>query len=122
MITETATELLKFFSGFGIPAYTENTLPDDAELPYITYSLVFPDWRTSGSISASIWYSGTSFKEVFAKADEISNAIGEGIRLPVVEGGCVYLSKDSPFAQEQPTQSDTVKAVSLNIGIQAICK
>lgn len=34
-----AAALHSFFSGFGLTAYEENSVPDDAVFPYITYSL-----------------------------------------------------------------------------------
>jgi hypothetical protein len=36
--------LKQFFSGFGIPAYTEDTVPEDVSLPYITYAAGQPEW------------------------------------------------------------------------------
>ena len=33
----TARALYGFFSGFGLPAFVEYSVPEDAELPYITY-------------------------------------------------------------------------------------
>ena len=29
-----------FWSQFGLPAYDENSVPDDAQMPYITYNVV----------------------------------------------------------------------------------
>ena len=38
-MTNTAKALYQFFSGFGLPAYVEYNVPDEAALPYITYRL-----------------------------------------------------------------------------------
>jgi hypothetical protein len=32
--------LQSFWESFGIPAYNEYTVPDNAEMPYITYSVI----------------------------------------------------------------------------------
>lgn len=116
-----AKGLASFFSGFSIPAYEENSVPDDAQLPYITYQMSVPDWRESADISASVWYGGTSFKDIFEKVDEISDAVGEGIRIPV-DGGSLYIFKSLPFSQVAPTNKDNVKCVYLLFQIHALCK
>lgn len=119
-MTNTAKALYKFFSGFGIPAYVEYAPPDDAQLPYITYQLVSPDWRESATMYARVWYRSTSFAAINAKVDEIAASIGEGKSIPT-EGGAVYLSKGTPFAQYMPMEGDdTLKVVYLNLIINAI--
>lgn len=117
-----ATALNQFYSSFGIPAYEENSVPDKAKTPYITYELVSPDWRDSVIITANIWYKGTSFTPILNKADEIGKRIGEGLRIPVESGGCVYLTKGTPFSQMAVTDIDKLKSVYLLINMQAVCK
>lgn len=118
---EVARALHKFYKSFGIPAYEEHSVPDNAALPYITYELVNPDWRDDAVITANVWYSGTSFTPLFNKVDEIGRAIGEGLRIPT-ESGCVYLTKGNPFSQVSDTGNDEVKVCYLMIGMQAVCK
>lgn len=119
-MTDAAKALYKFFAGFGLQAYEENSVPDDVALPYITYQVSIPDWRDSASISASVWYMGTGYAEVNAKVDEIQKKIGEGYMAPA-GNGCIYISKEIPFAQAIPTGDDNVKVVTLNLGLQAVC-
>ena len=121
-MTNVGRALYQFFSSFKIPAYEESSVPDEAALPYITYSPVEPNWDESSTITASVWYSGTSLVDLFSKIDEIKEKIGEGYRIPIESGGCVWLYRDSPFAQMQETDDDKVKAVYLLIGIHALCK
>jgi len=119
-VTNVAIALYQFFSGFGLDAYVEYNVPDDAALPYITYQLVAPDWRDSAMMYARVWYRSTSFASINAKVDEISAAIGEGVSIPT-DGGAVYLGKGSPFRQYQPMEGDdTLKVVYLNLIINAI--
>lgn len=119
-MTNVAIALYQFFSGFGLSAFVENNVPDEATLPYITYQLVAPDWRDSSTMYARIWYRSTSFAAINAKVDEISAAIGEGVSIPT-NGGAVYLGKGSPFAQYMPMEGDnTLKVVYLNLIINAI--
>ena len=119
-MTNVAKALYEFWSSFGLPAYVEDTVPDDANLPYITYRLVVPDWRDSAMTYARVWYRSTSFTAISAKVDEIDAAIGEGISIPT-NGGAVYLSKGSPFQQYQSMSDDgMLKVIYLNIIINAI--
>lgn len=119
-MTNTAKALYQFFSSFGLEAYVEHSIPDDAQLPYISYQLVNPGWRESAVMYARVWYRSLSVVDINAKVDEIENAIGEGISIPT-EGGAVYLSKGTPFAQHMPMEGDdTLKAVYLNLIINAI--
>ena len=43
-MTSIAKALYAFYSGFGLPAYPEDGVPSDAALPYITYTIVQPDF------------------------------------------------------------------------------
>jgi len=119
-MTNTAKALYQFFSGFGLNAYVEYNIPDDAQLPYISYQLIEPDWEDGGTFYARVWYRSMSFLEVNAKIDEIAAAVGEGksLRTP---GGAVYLSKGAPFIQFMPMEGDdTLRVAYLNFNIQAL--
>lgn len=122
MIVNVASALYTFFSGFGIPAYEENSVPDDAALPYITYSVSVPEWDETASISASVWNMGTSAREAMTKAEEIIQKIRHSPSVPVPDGsGVLWLFLENPPAQEVPTESDNVKVIALNIGFHALC-
>lgn len=98
-MTNTAKALYTFWNGFGIPAYIENCVPDDAAMPYITYSLYEPTWNATASLTARVWYRSTSLTGISAKVDEIAHAVGGGAQLTLDDGGFLVLFKDSPFAQ-----------------------
>lgn len=118
-MTNTAIALYNFFSGFGLPAYVEYAPPDDAELPYITYQRVDPDWRESTTFYARVWYRSTSYAQINAKVDEIAAAIGEGLRIPT-PGGSIWLNKGTPWDQNMPMKGDnTLKVVYLNFILNA---
>jgi len=94
----TAQALYKFWSGFGLPAYTVSTVPDDVTLPYITYSLTETEPLTPESHYAQIWYRDTSNAALLSKVDEVKEAIGEGIILEC-DGGYVVIRPSSPLVQ-----------------------
>ena len=115
-----ATALYSFFSSFNIPAYAENTVPDGTQMPYITYRMVQPDWRSKTSMYARVWYRSTSFIEVATKVDEIRQALGEGISIKT-DDGAVYLWSDEIWCQfMSPEDADpTLKCAYLNFVMQA---
>ena len=119
-MTKTAQALYTFFSGFGIPAYAEYAVPDSAELPYITYQVVEPDWRDEATFSARVWYRDTSFASLNATVDAIRQAVGEGKRLATT-GGAVFLFKGTPFVQIMPMEGDdTLRVAYVNFGMHAV--
>ena len=97
-MTETATALYNFFSGFGIPAYLQDNIPDNAQMPYITYEMIEPEPLATALLNASVWYRDTSVTDICAKADEIKAAIGSGKDLPTPSGVVhLFREKNSPF-------------------------
>ena len=94
----TAIALNQFFSSFGLPAYSEDTVPDDAVLPYITYRLVEPEWSQKATMYAQVWYRTYSNAIVNAKADEILRAVSTGVILQCI-GGYLVIWPDSPACQ-----------------------
>ena len=95
----TAAALKTFFSGFGLPAYAADSVPDDVELPYITYSMSVPEWNQKASLYAQVWDRTTSNTGIIRVADQIPAAIGEnGTNIPV-EGGYLIIWPESPLIQ-----------------------
>lgn len=116
-MTQTARALQSFFGSFGIPAYVEYSLPDDAKMPYITYELAEPDWRGSHAEHARVWYNSNSFSEIASKIDEIKAAIGNGVSIPT-ENGAIYLYADDDFCQFQPMDEPKIKCAYLSFVLQ----
>lgn len=114
----TAEALYGFLSGFGIPAYSEYTVPDGAELPYIIFPLKEPEWDQPTTYSIRVYYrSQNSNRATLAKADEIAAAVGAGQILPC-EGGCLALYTDHPLIQELPPEDD-VRGALINLQLHA---
>ena len=94
----TAAKLKMFFSNFGIPAYTLESVPDDVELPYITYPLYEPEWDEQGNTYCQVWYRKQNLEALLAKADKIVAAIGTGLVIPMT-GGYLALYTGTPMIQ-----------------------
>lgn len=109
-----------FWSSFGLTAYDENSVPDDAQMPYITYSVEYDSFDYSVSLSASLWYQSTSWAAPTAKAHEISNYISlGGVTIPT-DNGAVWINRGSPFYQRIGDVERDVKRIYFNIEAEYI--
>ena len=116
---EAVAALQTFLEGFGVPAYDENSVPGNAVLPYLTYTPVITDWRSSALLMVRLWdYPGPdqSADRLYGIVDKISEAVGEGIRIPAGEG-YITLYKGTPWAQPQPTPEIRARVIILNFEI-----
>ena len=95
---QAAAALKTFFSGFGLEAYQENTVPEDAAMPYITYSLNIPEWNQKASNYVRVWARTRSNTGIIQKADQITAAIGEMKRISF-EGGYLVIWPETPLTQ-----------------------
>ena len=111
-----AAAIYQFWSGFGLTAYEENTVPDDAAFPYITYQLVTDSFDREISLTASLWYRSESWTGINAKTEEISQRISRGGKIIPCDGGAIWLKRGQPFAQSMGDESDNlIKRKYLNI-------
>lgn len=98
--------LADFYGGFQIPAYEENTVPDDAPFPYITYNVATDSIGANISLYCNLWYRSSSWVACNQKARDIYSVVGSGgIILPCDDGG-IWLKADSPFAQNLSDPDD----------------
>lgn len=100
----------EFWNKFGIPAYDENSIPDDIDLPYISYSVQVGSLGDTLLMTASIYDRSTSWKFVSDKADSIASYVGHFIVLPL-DDGYLWLTPGAPFAQRMSDDvyNDTIK-------------
>ena len=111
-----AASIYKFWSGFGLTAYEENTVSDDAKFPYITYQLVTDSFDREIPLSASLWYRSESWTDINAKTEEISQKISRGGKIVPCDGGAIWLKRGQPFAQNMGDESDDlIKRKYINI-------
>ena len=111
-----AAAIYQFWSSFGLTAYEENTVPDDADFPYITYQLVTDSFDRELAATASIWYRSESWTGINAKTEEISQKISRGGKIISCDGGAIWLKRGQPFAQNMGDESDNlIKRKYLNI-------
>ena len=111
-----AAAIYQFWNSFGLTAYEENSVPDEAQFPYITYQLVTDSFDREIPLTVSIWYRSESWAGINAKTDEISQTISRGGKIIPCDGGVIWLKRGQPFAQSIGDESDDlIKRKYLNI-------
>ena len=111
--------LNSFWSSFGLPAYDVNSVPTDAAMPYITYETAVDSIESVLNLQGNIWYRQISWADASKKADEISEYL-YGI-WPVtkkIDGGRMFITKGTPFAQRMGDDDDMIKRIVINIQVE----
>lgn len=107
--------LHSFWAGFGWPAYEAASVPDSAQLPYITHETSTSDFNNPIAMSVTLWDKSSSWSNVVAKEMEISSAIGRGGIVVPYDGGAVWLIKASPWSMRLAAEDDgSIKRIVLN--------
>lgn len=101
-----------FWSSFGIPAYDENSVPDDATAPYITYTAETADFEKVILLTGSIWYKSATWENISLKADEIASSLKKIVKL---DDGYLFITRGSPFAQRMKDPNENVKRIYINL-------
>ena len=110
----------KFWNSFGLLAYDENSVPEDAKLPYITYDVITSDFGNVLTLNASIWDRSYSWKTLQEKEEEIANYIGRGGLMVSYDGGAFWLRKSSNWAQRMRDADNAIRRIVLSIEIEFI--
>ena len=117
--------LFNFWSGFGLTAYEENTVPsaDDSEnepkFPYLTYQVATGDIGAEIALSASLWYRSSSWLDINNKTRQIEKKIGRGGLLLPCDDGAMWIKQGTPFAQNMSDpDDDTIRRKFINISVE----
>ena len=106
------TAINSFWNSFSMPAYDENTVPDDAVMPYITYEAATGGMDFKTPLNANIYYRTTSWQAISDKAEEIQRYISGGVGIPY-DGGRLWITERTPFAQRMAESMDSSEAMSV---------
>lgn len=111
--------LHQFWSSFGLTAYDENTVPDDAltinKGKYLTYNVATASLDEPTPLYANLWYKSSSWAEITVKANEIAGAIGRGGAIVPFDGGYIWICRGTPFSQRMPDDDDTIRRIYINV-------
>lgn len=112
--------LNNFWNSFEWPAYDENTVPDDAQLAYITYEATEDFFGQTVVQTTSLWQRSYSWKEITLKAQQIADAIGRGgLQIPC-DGGTIWIKRASPWAQRVASGNPDIRRITLNLELEFI--
>jgi len=115
-----AAAIQAFMSQFGIPAYSDAAVPENAALPYITYTPVSGSWGDGQvPLYVNIWTKGSE-ADINARAEQIGDALGiGGVMLPYGDGA-VWLMRGTPFSQAVQDTDSEIKRRYINITAEFI--
>lgn len=117
-MTETMRALYAFWCSFGIPAYVEGDVPEDAQMPYITYSVQMPESMGMSTHYARIWMRESGYAAISQKADEIRGRFGAAETVLIrTETGSICLRAGTPFLQRLDMGEPENKCIYINMTI-----
>lgn len=104
-----------------MPAYAAQAVPDNAELPYLTYTPVAGAWGDGEQgVTVETWRRTGSEARANADAEAIGRALGlGGVMLPC-DGGGLWVKRGSPFWQAVDSGEPGVKRRYINLSIENI--
>ena len=108
-----------FFSGFGMPAYPANNVPEDTIFPWLTYEAPTGFFGDEASSQVNIWYHTESEAIPNAKAEEIGKAIGQSGICLSCDDGWIWIKRGSPWCTPLNDETDqNIKRRMLNITLE----
>ena len=88
-----------YWNSFGVPAYNELTVPEDAQMPYITYEAAIGSLNGPMTLSASLYWKGNSWAWGMKRVTDMQKVMDRQIK---IDGG--YVMFRVPVASSaQPT-------------------
>lgn len=119
-----AAAIYKFWSGFGLNAYEQSSVPtgtDAPKFPYITYSFASDSFGEQLATDASVWYRSTSWTDANKKSEEISKKIGRGGVFLPCDDGAVWIKRGTPFSQSMSDENDNmIRRKYINVSLEFV--
>lgn len=109
-----AQGLYSWFSGFDMPTYPAQSVPDDAILPYTTYTPVFGDFGVPVSITVNCWAHTESEIVVFNMLKAVVDRV-KASPIYVYDGGAIRFSVDGNWGQDVTTDIVGLKVKTMNL-------
>lgn len=113
--------LYQFWAGFGLPVYDETSVPDEAEMPYITCEIATSAFDKPIPLSLSLWYYSSSWEKITAKARDIIDAIGiGGKRIDYDGGGMNIVIPSQDYIRMSDSASDMIRRIVINVMVEFV--
>ena len=117
-----AQAIHSFWNTFGVPAYDENSVPDGAKFPYLTYNVVTDSLGVVVSLHANIWDKSTSWATVSQLSERIARRIKTYSDYIIeFDDGYIYLCGGTPFAQRLNDENPDIKRIYINVQAEYLC-
>lgn len=104
-----------WLSGFGVPAYAAEAVPEDARPPYFTYGFGAAATFEEYAAQVDLWHVQTA--KANALCEKLGEVLGTGGEFVRCDGGALWLKQGSPFWQAVTTDEDCVRRY-INIDIE----
>lgn len=106
-----------YWNGFGLPAYNELTVPEDAPDRYITYQSAIGSLDGPMQLSGNIYARGNSWTWIMQKATEMQAGMNRQIK---VEGGYVKFRVPQGYSAQPQTEANDkqVRRVILQVEVE----
>jgi hypothetical protein len=116
--------LHKFWNSFGLNAYEEGSVPDNAKFPYITYTNEMDSLDNICMVIGNLWYRTDSWKAIIDKSEEIARYVKEhGFVTIPFDNGYLYITGGNPFAQTMDEPGDDkIKRIFININVEYLSR
>lgn len=109
-----------FWSQFGVKAYDENTVDEDAELPRITYEVMTDNFEKENALTASIWDRSRSWGNVTNILHRIENTLGMGGQTIRYTNGLLWVKRGMPFSHRMSDPDDSIRRILVTIEVEYI--
>lgn len=109
-----------FWSQFGVKAYDENTVDEDAELPRITYEVMTDNFGKENALTASIWDRSRSWSSVTTILHRIENTLSMGGQTLGYDNGMLWVKRGMPFARRMSDPDDSIRRIVMTIEVEYI--
>lgn len=107
-----------FFNGV-MTAYPSAAVPDDAALPYLTYTMSEASFGDAPqSLTVNIYARTDSEADINALARRLSDAIGRGGVFVLCDDGAIWLKRGTPWSQAAPYDDRSIKRRYINVSAE----
>lgn len=116
MATTKAKAIHDFFNGV-LTAYPSTAVPDDATMPYMTYTFSEASFGDEPqALTVNIYERTDSEASINARARKLSDAIGRGGCVITCDDGAIWLKRGAPWSQAVVDEDDrSVKRRYINV-------
>ena len=114
-----AQALHSFWASFGWETYDENSVPDNAGFPRLTYDVIESTIDDKVALNGNLFNKSTSWATLQEKLEQIDAVIGRGGKIVNYDGGALWITKGAPFARRY-SENDTIKQIIINIQVEYI--